>query len=67
MFQTNFLSNIINIYTHWINLSMNEKKMDKWISIYCTVGVNWVTVLHNSNFKFDDNISFYKIKDSDRW
>lgn len=39
--------------------------MDKWVPIYCAVGVNFVTVLHNANFKFDD-ISFYKKNDSDR-
>jgi len=39
--------------------------MNKWVPFYCTIGVNWVTLLHNANFKFND-ILFYKENDFDR-
>jgi len=43
-----------------------EKKMDKWVSLCCTVGYKWVTVMDVVEFEFNDIISLYKKNDSER-
>jgi len=40
--------------------------MDKWVSLCCTVGYKWVTVIDSVKLEFNDIISLYKKNDSER-
>jgi len=58
----------------WINqkISLNtsldnnkKKKASKWMSLCCTVGYKWVTVMDGVKFEFNNIISLYKKNDSE--
>ena len=40
-----------------------KKKVGKWMSLCCTVGYKWVTVMDGVQFEFNDIISLYKKND----
>jgi len=41
----------------------NIKKVGKWMSLCCTVGYKWITVMDGGKFEFNDKISLYKKND----
>jgi len=44
----------------------HKKKVGKWMSLCCTIGYKWVTVIEGVKFEFNDIISLYKKNDSER-
>jgi len=36
----------------------DKLKISKWVSLYCTVGCKWVTVMDGVKFEFNDIISY---------
>jgi len=46
--------------------SKNNKKAVKWMSLCCTEGYKWVTVMDGVRFEFNDIISLYTKNDSER-
>ena len=44
-----------------------KKKVGKRVTLCCTVGYKWVTVMDCVKFEFNDIISLYTKNDSERW
>jgi len=36
----------------------DKSKINKWVSLYCTVGCKWVTEMDSVKFEFNDIISY---------
>jgi len=58
--ENNYIDNLLPLKT------TNTKKVGKWMSLCCTVGYKWVTVMNGVKFEFNDIISSYKKNDSER-
>jgi len=54
-------------FFRWLRINkIKLKKVDKWMSLCCTVDYKWVTVMNGVKFEFNDIISLYKKNDSER-
>jgi len=57
--------NLITNHSGYIPIgTLTIKKEGKWMSLCCTIGYKWVTVMDGVKFEFNDIISLYKKIDS---